>query len=262
VSEPSPLQITLPETRRPAEKSIAFVSMHKAGSTVADRICRTIYGHTGMPFIDMAVYAGKHGQDGAKFCVQNAGLIATPGYYFGAFRGLYVREMGDFRANRLIIHIRDPRDCLTSMYYSLGVSHQVPKGEELRKVFLERREHAQQMTVDEFCLWRAPQYVERCTLIRALMNDHPDYLLSKYEDMVERTEGWLQQISDFTGIKLTPELREKIAQYAKFSVSKEEIGRHKRQVTPGDHRRKLKPKTIKQITEELREHLEAFGYTV
>lgn len=45
-----------------------------------------------------------------------------------------------------------------------------------------------------------------------------------------------------------------------FSVKAEDATKHKRQVTPGDHLRKLKPKTIATMTDAMRKELGFFGY--
>lgn len=47
---------------------------------------------------------------------------------------------------------------------------------------------------------------------------------------------------------------------ANFSVAREDLNSHKRQVQPGYHKRKLKPETIEILNDRFAEILETLGY--
>jgi hypothetical protein len=82
----------------------------------------------------------------------------------------------------------------------------------------------------------------------------------KYEDMVGDFSAWLDRLIGFLELDLGREFIEGLKAGAEFKVSKEDVYKHKRQVTPGDHRRKLKPATIEILNAKTREIRQFFGY--
>ncbi len=60
-----------------------------------------------------------------------------------------------------IVLLRDPRDCLTSLYFSVVYSHQPPKNNVARQQFFEHREQVRRLEIDEFVMAEAPQWLER-----------------------------------------------------------------------------------------------------
>src|SRR5690606_4370510 len=116
--------------------------------------------------------------------------------------------------------------------------------------------------IDRYALTQVASYKNRMQILRNLLTGHEDILSLKYEDMVLNTEAWLNQISHFVDQPVTDALRQKLGDKIDFTVSKENVARHKRQVTPGDHKRKLKPETIAEMSDRLRDELEFFGYDI
>ncbi len=240
--------------------SVAFITMHKAGSSIAGLIFRFYAYAAGYIQANIAEAAIQCGIPEAEFCIKNAGLMLTPGYYFGPFRGIYVSEMGGFLENRLIVQIRDPRDCICSNYYSMAKSHVVPKDEKLKKAFLEKREAMNAMSIDQSAVGGAKGYFHRMSRIKNLIENHPNTLVMKYEDMVLQTEFWTKQAEEFFGVVERGDLDEKLKEHLNFSVEKEDPNVHKRQVTPGDHVRKMMPETVTAMNETLSPVLDWFGY--
>lgn len=66
--------------------------------------------------------------------------------------------------------------------------------------------------------------------------------------ILTRTDRWLGRIADFLDQPITPALSERLAALDDFRVDLEDVSRHKRQVRPGGHTRKLKPETIAEMT--------------
>ena len=85
-------------------------------------------------------------------------------------------------------------------------------------------------------------------------------ILLKYEDMVGNFDSWLASILAFLEFSPGQETLSRIKNDADFSVQ-EDISQHKRQVTPGDHKRKLKPETIESLNAILEPVLAPLGYT-
>lgn len=242
------------------DDSVVFITMHKAGSSIAGLIFRFYAYSSGYIQANIAEAAKKNGFTEAEYCINNANLLSTPGYYFGPYRGLYVSEMGSFSQNRIIVQIRDPRDCICSNYYSMAKSHVLPKDEKLKAAFMERRESMNAMSIDQSAIGGAKSYLNRMNRIKNIIESHPNCSVVKYEDMVMQTDVWTKQAEDFFGVSNREGLDEKLSEHLNFSVDKEDPNVHKRQVTPGDHVRKMRPETVAAMNETLAPVLDWFGY--
>ncbi len=249
----------LPKTKS-TERSVVFVTMHKAASVFVNDVLDLALKPEGMVHVDFAFDAFQKGIKEWEYCVSKSHLFSTPGYYFGAFRGPYIDKFEDLSANRIVVQVRDPRDCIVSLYYSYKYSHGEPGEGVLKKIFNRIRKHVEDTEIDDFALEQAKIYSRRLAMITDLCNRYEDYVLLKYERMVLDYEKWEGQLYGFLGVDPFPAVRKKIKALAAFDVKSEDVTQHKRQVTPGDHTRKLKPRTIDQMNEILSEHLVRYGY--
>lgn len=250
----------LPESQASHRKSVLFVTMHKAGSVFVGDVLTQLLESTGMPRINLANEAFRVGQSEAEHCVAESHLFARPGYFFGPFRGPYVERFPDLSANKIILQVRDPRDCIVSFFFSIAYSHRVPRTGKGRQKIMERRENAQAIDINDYARETCAQYHHRLDVIRGILERYDDVLLLEYAEMVENFSGWLQRIIDFVGETIDPATIERLHSRASFQVETEDPSRHVRQVTPGDYQRKLTPETQAYLTRELREHLDYFGY--
>ena len=241
-------------------KSIISLSMHKAGSTIIDRILTDVLTEKGMALdrIDQRVPSSPL-TEGEIFINYQEKMILN-GVYYGVARGAYVSEMPIIDKLKIIVQVRDPRDCITSAYFSFKTSHVPPEDPEKRNAFMERRKKIENLSIDEYALTQVGGYKYRMSILHDIIQRHNDALILKYEDMVECTEEWLAQISDFVGQPITPALRQKLGDKIDFVVDKEDASRHKRQVAPGDHKRKLRPETAAAMSRRLSGELTDFGY--
>jgi len=250
----------IPEDIRAKEDSVAFLTMHKAGSSVANRIFQVFAAKSGYTYADFAASALKVGISERDYCVHNANLLSMPGYYFGPFRGIYVSEMGDFRKTPLIIQVRDPRDCACSNYYSISKSHVLPPDEKQKEAFMQMRDQMKSRTIDEYGPQGARNYLSRMTVLNEIISSHPNVTVIKYEDMVTNTDRWLDSVGNFFGISDRSGFAEELAPHLNFKVDEENPNVHKRQVTPGDHTRKMSAKTISIMNDLLEPALRWFDY--
>lgn len=249
----------LPQTNS-TEDSVVFVTMHKAGSVFVTRILADLMQLKGMPHVDFAGEAFGRGLIEWEYCVERSRHLATPGYFFGAFRGPYLDKLGDIGGSRAIAQVRDPRDCIVSLYFSYKFSHAKPgEGEQMKK-FSEAREAAETMDIDTFSIARADEYRRRMKLIDDFLKRHDGALLLKYEDMITDFGAWYQGLCDFLKVKPGYFLRKRHAREASPKSASGDPNAHKRQMLPGDHRRKLKSATIEEMDRTLSGVLDAFGY--
>jgi hypothetical protein len=188
----------------------------------------------------------------AEGALQHA--FKTQGYLYGPLGTM--RQIPQRKDYRVFLQLRDPRDVLTSLYYSTAYSHSL-----LNPALLRRRKEAQAMSIDEYVLQAAPQYLRIYAQYGDQLLGQPEVLLQSYERMVADFPGWLEALSAHLDLQGHPELTEQLLEEARFDVEKEDEYSHRRQVTPGDHLRKLQPETIKQLNELLAPVLETFGYS-
>lgn len=177
----------------------------------------------------------------------------------------------------VILHLRDPRDVLTSLYYSNVYNH--PRKEGRFNPSDEKRKQWEDEGVDVFVLKQVPIFKQRYeTLISGLLG-RDNVILLKYEDMVNDYSGWLKCFLDGfahlplpskrkLGMLSTPNSLARIHKslYEKhrkdFIPPEEDVHKHIRQLMPGDHERKLAPATIAQLDAELEDSLRSLNYAI
>jgi len=240
------------------EKSVVFITMHRAGSVFTNRVIRDILARVGMVHVDFERTAFSIGVYEAPYCIERSGLLSTPGYYFGAFRGPYVESFGNLSTSRLVVQVRDPRDCIVSMYFAFRYSHSLPGAGEARTMFENARNEIAAQQIDGFSPTQTCQYAHRMAVIAKLLERYPEALLLRYEEMVSDHDAWLRKLCAFLGVSVASE---DLDRYKTEVLPREEnVTRHKRQILPGDYRRKLKIETQEALTRGLQLPLERFGY--
>ena len=242
-------------------KSIITASMHRGGSTIADKIigelCK-IEGYSVERISDLV--SNSDGTERDVF-LDYQDKISDVGFYYGVARGLYVKDMHVIPNIRCLIHVRDPRDCITSSYFSISKSHGAPSSELKQKEFKDRRQKVSAMDINDFALRAANQYKERMKVLKDLSENHVDCKVVFYEDMVTNTDKWISDVLHFLSVDVNSfEMSKGLAKLLDFTVKEEDLNKHKRQVSPGDHVRKLEPSTIGSLNKLLTTELEYFGY--
>lgn len=167
---------------------------------------------------------------------------------------------------KIILHLRDPRDILTSLFFSCAYSH--PRQEGCFDVSDEQRKLWHEEGIDPFVIAKAKNWKARYEQLCQALLGHENTVLIKYEDMVTDYQKWLEAyLSVFhNGAASQPSLgsiHDDLYHKHKdeFHVSSEDIFRHKRQVTPGDHQHKLAPETIECLNHTFSDILRLLHYT-
>jgi len=214
-------------------------------------------------------------------------VFLNPGC-FGPIRFYYPIPQPE--AARFLLHLRDPRDVLTSMFYAFCYSHSGP----IKGGTGPRAEVAAE-GIDAFVMnmataterpyrFRGDYRGDYGTGIRVWnrtgnLHDRyrhyidnllgrPNVTLVRYEDMICNRARWLRQVADVFGVPGSANLKnleedfQKVDGVPKRSGKKENLMVRKRQVTPGDHRRKLAPQTIERLNDVFGDVLERLGYSV
>ena len=259
VSDPDEESRTgMPES---VDYSVFIMTLHKAASSfVGAEIIPELARCQGFHFLDVSAKAFKAGANYRDVVKGHMATLESPGYCFGPFRGPMVLNMLDMSSNRLLVHLRDPRDCVVSAYFSFGYSHTIPPGKEEKERFMERRERIQAQSIDDYALEAIESVIKRIRAYLKHVDKSDRHLISRYEDMVLDFPRWVRNVSEFIGGGDGTEAVDRLVRKVSFDTKKEDIFKHKRQVQPGDHRRKLEAKTIIQLNEICGDVLPRLGY--
>ncbi|HUA53734.1 MAG TPA: sulfotransferase domain-containing protein [Candidatus Sulfotelmatobacter sp.] len=253
------MSLSLPSSAADPD-SWACVTAYKAASSYVGALLGTLLRARGVPQIDLAGEAYKQGVDEATFCIENQDLVGTPGYYFGPFRDSYIKDMPSLRNARVVLHVRDPRDCLVSHHYSVAYSHEIPPTGPIRDDLMHRRQVYLNQGVDQSSLTDCGDFHRIFAALRDLARSHGGLYVSRYEDMVADFGGWLDRLCSFVRCDRLDAVKEALKHQTSFAVRENPLN-HMRQVTPGDYRRKLTQQTQRALTEQLSDVLEYFGYS-
>ena len=162
--------------------------------------------------------------------------------------------------NHRIFQIRDPRDILVSEYYSLAWIHPT-EGTQLD----DRRQELQKISVDEYVLQQSESsswpLEEKFKPLLERELDAARETIVTYEEMVTDFPKWVDKVLPPFHIRFQKIAALKLAwRYRnEFNVVSESMT-HKRRITPGDHRRKLRPSTIEKLNQRFENVLTRFGY--
>jgi hypothetical protein len=186
-----------------------------------------------------------------------------------------IPKLSDYQ---VILHLRDPRDVLVSMFYSYCFIHvgEIEANTGYRREVAERG-------IDDFVLAKASDrsgefpgdygtggHIE--DLIGNLPRRYRDYLdrlvgkpnvtLVSYEEMVTDYPAWLRKFIAPFPIPDKSRLIDDMAAQAPLLFPKREQDalHHVRHVSPGDYRLKLRPSTIRHLDEIFAGTLERLGY--
>ncbi|MFK7817744.1 MAG: sulfotransferase domain-containing protein [Planctomycetaceae bacterium] len=165
---------------------------------------------------------------------------------------------------RHLFQIRDPRDVLVSEYYSIGWRHSV---EGWPQEDLDRRELIRTLSIDEYVL-REPEIskyplVDRFEPLMSL--EAGAFEVIKYETMVTDFPAWLNRCLKAVDIDSASNANANFVtslldRYRDEFRADQSESAHKRNVTPGDHRNKLKPKTVEVLNDRFAAVLNTFEY--
>jgi len=245
--------------------SFFFFTINKSASSFVTRVLQGLSSFAKIDYINLEKYYFHGGEIGNKWHEDGysgdgkfKNIFENGGYFFGPFRRNWPKI--DLKDNRIILLLRDPRDVLTSLYFSILYSHQIPKTGDSREFMIHERESATKSNIDDYVLDSAHYYNGLYKYYCDNILGNENVLFLKYEDMVQDFGGFIARITNFLGYSITDNELKALLKMGDFSVDSEDIYSHKRQVTPGDHRRKLKNKTIVDLNKIFSDVLEKLNY--
>lgn len=156
--------------------------------------------------------------------------------------------------DKYLINIRDPRDCMVSGYYGFLKLH--GKGLDNPENLKKYNKGIDLYVIEDLLLMYKQNYNEYIKMI----DEVDGFKVIKYEDMVTDFTEWFSSFYSYFGLSA--------AHYAEchdhckpfFDPVSEDENKHKRQMMPGDYKRRLTSKSIDLINTELEEILTYFDY--
>ena len=242
-------------------ESFFVFGLPKAGSTLLHNVMREACQAAKIPVISIAGDAFNAGVPFVKIGKDVEKVLFGRGYAYLDFRAFFCFEPHfDFSRYRKVLLVRDPRDMLVSLYFSLKKSHQIPQQGVLASKMKATREKLRDMDINTFVLNRASGVVRQFGRYRPLMGRN--LKLYRYEDIIFDKSSWLRDMLDFLDVQLGVDEIHEIADRHDIRPDRENTGAHVRQVTPGNFRRHLSPECIEQLNELLSDILEEHGYSL
>jgi hypothetical protein len=163
-------------------------------------------------------------------------------------------------ATRQILTVRDPRDILTSDYFSIRYFHPAPSAADKTAEFHAKRADATARGLDGYVLEEAPRL--RATFERYAAIGRRDTCLAvlRYEEFIEDFPSWLAALERALGLPHDPGRAGRLGALAPQRPTAEQRDRKIRSGRTGQFRDKLAPATIAALDAEFAPVLEAFGY--
>lgn len=247
-------------------KSILHFSVNKAATQYTKSILSRCAGEIGLTHVrihEYAFYSDFSYLDhlSAEEMIQYRHIFKPAGYLYSVFGGM-IAGFPNLQDYKVVLMIRDPRDVLTSSYFSVAYSHVPPTGRNKINPFMKERAFARQAGIDQYVLSKSEDVCRNYQrYLDLLVRNRPDVYVSKYEDMVSDFQTWLDRLLCYCELEISPTLKQELLQEAyRARPNEENVAQNKRQITPGDHERKLQPETINHLNSLLSPVLTAFKY--
>lgn len=241
--------------------SVLLFTTHKCASTLTNRILAYICTkYLDLKHLDfVGYYYLTEAEDTHELITRNRSAIFRPsGILYAPFRK-YV-PIPEIDRYRIVLILRDPRDVLTSLYFSTAFSHAVPLNPERSRKQRRRRRATQVLSIDEFVIRRKDEYAERYGSYLRMHRNH-DVLFLRYERMITAFDSWLSDLAQGLGVALSDEDASHLrAMSGTDDVKVEDKYRHVRKATPGDYRSKLQKETITTLDAAFEDVLKAFDF--
>lgn len=237
--------------------SVLLFAYNRCGSMYIAEVMDRLTRPDGLRHINLGSYLFHADPARSESLFENeAFLNATlrpKGFFYGPLR--FFGPYRHFDGVKVVLVLRDPRDVLTSRYFSVAFSHS-PSDER----FLEARQRAQSGGIDAFVEERKQEVLDRYHFFIDQFLGRPNVLYLPYEEMVTDFSTWIWKLARHVSPQPDPVVVDALIAESSFTVSKEEQFSHKRSVQPGNHAKKLKPETVAMLNEYFADVMSILGY--
>jgi hypothetical protein len=186
------------------------------------------------------------------------------GFCYGGFREFPAFPVPFLDSARIAFLVRDPRDMITSLYFSQRYSHSLPPPSAnagVREELLSARSRLEHQEIDDFAPELAYDYVRKFEgYIAQGFHWRTNVATYRYEDVIFKKRLWIDHLCSWFGWDVSADFKDGVAARFDVVVDVERPDQHIRQVKPGNHRRHLRKETIDLISDVLAEPLRMYGY--
>jgi Sulfotransferase domain len=276
-------------TFKKLERNVVVFTTHKAGSMVLHHVLRNICEKN-----NIAYYSPNQDPDKQlpfDRIFNGEDFIASRNGCFGPVR--FFVPSAALNSAKIILHLRDPRDVLTSMFFSYCFMHpgEIPPNTGYRKRVAEAGidKFVLDMSDENFCHYpgdygtggrygaQIGSVHDRYLMYLREIVARPNATVLSYEEMVLNFPSWLVTLLGVfeldnpdetyrfvtSRVNVENDVTRKVSDsMAKATQSAEEnVQSHRRKAIPGDYREKLKPETIHTLNRRFSEVLDVLGYS-
>ncbi|SNS55771.1 Sulfotransferase domain-containing protein [Ekhidna lutea] len=237
------------------KQSVIFFTIHKCASTFLNNQFNELLKNTDYTMINTSSYFTKEQRDYYYSDSSKIKSLFKPkGIWYGPYR--FFIDVPNLNHYKVILILRDPRDVLTSYYFTAAFNHPISD-----KAVIEERKEAQALNIDEYVIKKSELFYQRYFDYLQKVKPLQNVLLLKYEDMIVDYNTFLSEISDFVGMDENEKIHELVGK-SSFKVDKEDPNSFIRNIKAGDHKEKLKPETISFLNKKFAKILEGFNYPI
>lgn len=250
-----------------SHRSIIHFSVNKAATTYTKSILSRCALENGIVPVNINGYAFNSNLPfldhlSAQEMVRYRHIFKAAGYLYTVFGGMVegIQNLDEFLT---VLIVRDPRDALTSEYFSMAHSHEPPRSGDKIESFEELRDSARTVGIDQYVIEESDRVGRVYQRYLDLLVTRPNVYITTYEEMILDFQTWLDSLLDYCELKISPQLKHQLLEEALRSrPRKENVSQHIRQALPGDHERKLHAETIAHLNSVFSNILREFNYTI
>lgn len=239
-------------------------SVHKSGSTMLYNMVRDACAEAGLPEISIPDRFFREGIRDHVWSQDHRWLAELrDGRIYHGFRQLPAALLAPevkLRERKSVLLVRDPRDALVSQHYSFGgrsKSHPLPASAP--EAIAQRMKANERSDINEYVLSAASTHLAKLAAYRDSLLS-PNLRVFRYEEIFDTRADFLDGVFLHFGVPLPEAVVHRVAARHEIRPPTENPSYHIRQALPGDHRRKLSPATIRELTEIFHVVSLSFGY--
>lgn len=258
--ETEELLFEAPWPEREDIQSFYAFALPKAGSSLLEAILFDLSAAAGIVNFTPTVRLFEIGVRDEEVELDTADSFLSPGFCFSGFRHVPPFLSAELlRQRKALLLVRDPRDMLVSMYFSMRYSHVEPGEGTYRDWFLAQRTAVSNLSIDRFAANVVRDLnAELEAMLGALR--YANIRLYRYEDVIYRKRDWIADIVNFLELGIADSEIDAIAARHDRLPTAENQSEHIRQGHPGDGERKLSPQTLDRVGKALSQQWHWLGY--
>lgn len=257
------IPLALPPPVSDAPSVMAF-SLAKAGSTLLYNMLTELSGEAGLVYYSVENTLFGQGVGPNERPARVGKIFSPTGYCYGGFRQFPLYPIPILKGVKSVFLVRDPRDMIVSLYFSLLKSHSIPApsamgsaGAEMRKA----REKLAAVTPDDFATDAVRNYVKMFEGYLAQgFHYRKNVIVYRYEDVIYEKEAWLKDLCAWYEWQVPEAAIQAVAQRYDIVPDEENAEAHVRQVKPGNYKQHLNDRSVNVINRVLKEYMTMFGY--